>query len=205
MHLFIYGILIGWGVAIPFGPVNLEIVRRNLTYGTKYGLAFGFGACAVDATYMILFALGVLAILSHPMIIKVAGCLGAALLIWFGTKALKSKPQAYNGPAIPQSTKLWRHFRDSYILTMSSPFTIIFWTSISSQIALLAKSEPYALAYMAIGVLTGTSIWELALNGFLHVTRHKLPNSVIHWLNIVGGIILIGMALFSLYYVFVRL
>lgn len=203
MHLFIYGLLIGWGVAIPFGPVNLEIVRRNLTFGTRYGLAFGFGACAVDASYMILFSLGVLAILAHPFVVKSVACLGALVLIWFGLKALKTKPmQAVT--AASYSPKLWRHFLDSYLMTMSSPFTLIFWTSISSQIGLLAKSEPYALVWMASGVLIGTLIWEIFLNSVLHITRHKLPGSLIHWLNIMGAFILFGMAAFSLFYVFLH-
>jgi len=195
--------MIGWGVAIPFGPINLEIVRRNLTYGTKFGLAFGMGACAVDATYMMMFSLGVLAILAHPIVVKVVGCVGAVLLLWFGVRALTATPPK-SAITMPYSTKLWRHFADSYMLTMSSPFTIIFWTSISSQIALLAKSAHYGLAWMATGVLIGTAIWELALNGILHVTRHKLPASIIKWLNTLGGLILIGMAIFSLYYVFIH-
>jgi threonine/homoserine/homoserine lactone efflux protein len=202
MHLFWYGILIGWGVAIPFGPVNLEIVRRNLTYGTRYGLAFGFGACAVDATFMILFSLGVLTLLSHPLIIKTVACIGALLLFWFGSKALRAKP-IQTSHSKPFSTRLSKHFAESYLLTMSSPFTLIFWTSISSQLALLAHTQSYALVWMTAGVLIGTSIWEVTLNTFLHFTRHRLPQNVIQWLNIMGGLILIGMALFSLIYVFI--
>ncbi|MDO8953258.1 MAG: LysE family translocator [Gammaproteobacteria bacterium] len=204
MLLFWYGMLIGWGVAIPFGPINLEIVRRNLTYGTRYGLAFGFGACAVDGTYMLLFSLGVLAILADPAIIKIIGCIGAMVLIWFGIKALRAKPLTLSNATAPNK-RIWRHFADSYLLTMSSPFTLIFWTSISSQLGLLARSEHHALAWMVAGVLFGTLVWEIALNSFLHFTRHRLPASLILWLNRVGGIILIGMAIFSLLYVFIHL
>ncbi len=32
-HL-LFGLLLGWGAAIPIGPMNLEIIRRNLRYGT---------------------------------------------------------------------------------------------------------------------------------------------------------------------------
>jgi threonine/homoserine/homoserine lactone efflux protein len=205
VHLIWYGLLIGWGVAIPFGPINLEIVRRNLTYGTRYGLAFGMGACAVDATFLLLFSLGALAIINHPYIIKSVAVIGALLLIWFGIKALRAKPQQASLQAADYSRKLWRHALESYMLTMSSPFTIIFWTSISSQVALMARAAPHALAWMTFGVILGTLSWEVALNSFLHVTKHRLPSSIIHWLNIAGGLILICMAFFSLYYVFIRL
>ncbi|MDF2690877.1 MAG: hypothetical protein K0S29_732 [Gammaproteobacteria bacterium] len=203
MHLLWYGLLIGWGVAIPFGPINLEIVRRNLTYGTRYGVAFGLGACAVDATYMLLFAVGVLSVLAHPLFIKLVGCIGAILLIWFGLRALRAKPVQVSLQSATYSKQLWRHSAESYMLTMSNPFTIIFWTSISSQIAVMAQHTPHALVWMTLGVITGTFSWEITLNGFLHVTKHRLSLSIIHWLNIFGGLILIGMALFSLFYVLV--
>ncbi len=34
MHFLIFGLLLGLGAAIPIGPVNLEIIRRNLKDGT---------------------------------------------------------------------------------------------------------------------------------------------------------------------------
>jgi threonine/homoserine/homoserine lactone efflux protein len=130
--------------------------------------------------------------------------IGAILLIWFGSRALRAKPQQAVLQDNSYSQKLWHHTLESYMLTMSSPFTIVFWTSISSQVALMARTAPHALLWMAVGVILGTLSWELALNGFLHVTKHRLPLSIIHWLNILGGLILISMAVFSLYYVFIR-
>jgi threonine/homoserine/homoserine lactone efflux protein len=41
MHLLLFGILLGMGAAIPIGPINLEIIRRNLRFGTSFGIATG--------------------------------------------------------------------------------------------------------------------------------------------------------------------
>ena len=38
------GILLGWGVAVPLGPVNVEIARRTLRGGFRAGFFLGMGA-----------------------------------------------------------------------------------------------------------------------------------------------------------------
>jgi threonine/homoserine/homoserine lactone efflux protein len=88
------------------------------------------------------------------------------------------------------------------MMAISSPFSIIFWTSIGSQIALLAHTASYGLEWMVLGVILATISWDFLLNGFLHLARHRLPQAIIHWFNRLGGVILISMALFSLWYVF---
>ena len=47
------GIAIGLSAAAPIGPVNFEIIRRNLTLGLKAGIGFGLGACTADLCYLI--------------------------------------------------------------------------------------------------------------------------------------------------------
>ena len=41
---FARGILLGWGVAVPLGPVNVEIARRTLRRGFRAGFFLGMGA-----------------------------------------------------------------------------------------------------------------------------------------------------------------
>ena len=42
------GLLLGWSVAWPPGPVNAEMIRRGLTRGFRAAAAVGFGACSAD-------------------------------------------------------------------------------------------------------------------------------------------------------------
>jgi len=199
LHHFLLGLIIGWGVAIPIGPMNLEIIRRNLRFGTPYGIAIGFGACTADITYLALLSVGAIAILNHPTILNTVGILGSAILAWFGYNALKLKTNRATNNNQPLATyPLWRHTLEGFAITLLSPFTILFWLSISSQIAILAKSGKYAGFCTGLGVLIGTTSWDLALNTFLHFTRHRLSERTMHLLNILGGLILIGFALFGL-------
>ena len=91
LHALILGLLLGWGAAIPIGPMNLEIIRRNLTYGTRYGVALGLGVCSADITYIALLSFGALVVLNHPLPLAIIGFIGSIILAWFGYNALRLK------------------------------------------------------------------------------------------------------------------
>lgn len=197
MHLLYIGILLGLGAAIPIGPVNLEIIRRNLRFGTAYGVMTGLGACSADITYLILLCLGALAILQYPTVLHAFGFIGCLILIWFAINAFRAKPiEKKETLKLPSLT---RYSIEGYIITMLNPYTILFWASISSQISLTALTNTNALLLTGLGVIVGTVSWVMLLNGLIHFTRHKLTEKTIKWLNYTGGIILLGFAFSGIY------
>lgn len=201
-HL-IFGLLLGWGAAIPIGPMNLEIIRRNLQYGSAYGVALGIGACTADVTYIIILAFGALTILHHVTVLKIIGIVGSLILAWFGVSALKLKSASSNNNAhkalSSQTYPVWRHTIDGYFLTLINPYTVLFWSSVSSQIALLSQGIHYALFYAGLGVLIATLSWIISLNTVLNFTRHRLSAKTMHLLNYLGGILLLIFAALGLW------
>jgi L-lysine exporter family protein LysE/ArgO len=200
LHHFILGLLLGWGAAIPIGPMNLEIIRRNLQLGTRFGVALGLGACSADVTYIILLSLGALTLLNHLLILRILGIVGSLLLAWFGYSALRMKIRAIHVEAAQKAMLLpWRHLIEGYFLTLINPFTVLFWLSVSSQIALATTHSSSAAFHTGIGVMLATVSWITGLNTLLHFTRHRLPERTMHWLNITGGLILIAFAIMGLW------
>ena len=189
----ITGILLGWGAAIPIGPLNLEIIRRNLHYGIASGIALGFGACSGDVTYLILLLVGALTILTHTIILKVFGIVGAGILTWFGYQALKMKVGNESHSALKKKP-LWRHYLEGYALVLVNPYTVLFWISVSSQIALYAQHGLDYSILMGFGVILGVTSWAVGLNVALHHTKHKLSMRTMLWFNRMGGIIILGFA-----------
>lgn len=197
MHLFIYGLILGWGAAIPIGPINLEMMRRNLHYGTLYGIALGVGACSADVTYVVLLCLGALALLTHPMMLNIIGILGSLLLCWFGYKAFFLAAKEDKTKKIKQS-KI-KNIIEGFILTLINPYTILFWGSVSSQLLLVTQGSTQWTVLAATGVIIGTFSWVLCFNVLLKFTRHKLSDNITHWLNRAGGLVLWGFAIFGFY------
>lgn len=200
MHLLIVGLLLGWGAAIPIGPMNLEIIRRNLRGNTACGLSFGFGACSADLLYLVFLAFGTITVITHPTLLKIIGIIGSCILVWFGVTAIRmhSKEQIDRKPLKAQS--VFRHYIDGLLLTLVNPITILFWSSVSVQVAALSQAHTLSVFWLGLGVIVGTLSWASGLNLFLHLTRHRLSAIIMHRLNLIGGVILIGFAAFGFYH-----
>jgi L-lysine exporter family protein LysE/ArgO len=76
------GILLGWGVAVPLGPVNVEIARRTLRGGFRAGFLLGMGAVSVDVMYAAVSSLSLARVLTAPGVSRVIGVAGVLLLIY---------------------------------------------------------------------------------------------------------------------------
>lgn len=205
IHHLLFGLILGWGAAIPIGPINVEIIRRNLNFGTRYGVAFGAGACSADVTYVVLFSLGLLFFLTNITAMKVVSVLGSLILLWFAFQALvlKANASAQDKKLAQTQQVLLRHFLDAYFLTLFNPYTIAFWVSVSAQVTTMARGNSDAVYTLVLGVLLGAFSWALGLNIVLHFTRHRLPQKALQYLNFIGGIILLVFAVVFLLHAFV--
>jgi L-lysine exporter family protein LysE/ArgO len=198
MQYLFYGILLGLGAAIPIGPVNLEMIRRNLRFGTPYGIVTGLGACTADLTYLVLLSAGALTMLQYPDFLRALGVVGSLVLAWFGLSAFRSKPPVLTEQA--RLPSLFRYGMEGYAITLINPFTILFWASISSQISMIALADDTnATLYTGAGVMIGTVSWVIAINSIVHFTRHHLSPRVIQWLNYTGGVIILGFAVLGIW------
>lgn len=204
MHSLLIGIFLGWGAAIPIGPMNIEIIRRNLWIGTSYGVAFGFGACSADLSYFILLSAGALTFLTNPIAIKLIGVLGSLILVWFGIMALRLKVSdsfKIQKANYQSSRPNWTHALHGYFMTLINPSTILFWSSVSAQIALLAHQKSNSANFAALGVIIGTISWMVVLNIVLNFYRQKLTSRAMLWLNKSGGFLLLAFAAIGFYHV----
>lgn len=196
-HILISSLFLGWGAAIPFGPINLEVMRRNLSYGTRFGIGLGLGASSADLTYVLLLSLGILSLLHYPLVLGIIGIGGAAILAWFGWGALRTQPTVATQPGKKVSSVL-KCWWEGYVLTLINPFTILFWGSVSAQLITLTQGKTQAVMLAGGGVILGTVSWIIIFNSILHLTRHKLTPKAALWLNRIGGVILILFAVYSL-------
>ena len=192
MHTVFIGILLGWGAAIPVGPVNLEMARRSLAHHTLAGIVFGLGACSADLIYLIVLCLGAMVFLQHPVLLNSIGLVGSAILLWFAYQAFTALPlSAQQKPAKAQH----KAYVEGLLMTLFNPYTILFWASISSQISLLTGNHDVSLLNAGIGLLIGTVSWVMVWNTIIHVSKKRLSDSFSHRLNQVGGVILLGFGL----------
>ncbi len=83
------GVLLGLSIAAPVGPIGVLTIRRTIGDGFRMGFATGLGAATADATYGLIAAFGLTAIMTlltdHADLIRLVG--GVMLLV-IGGRAL---------------------------------------------------------------------------------------------------------------------
>lgn len=202
LHDFMLGLLLGWGAAIPIGPMNLEIIRRNLRYGFTTGVLFGLGLCSADLVYLMLLSFGALIILQHPLVLKIVSLLGAAILFYFVYLTLKQKPSVDTQATTADFKHYGLHTLQGFLMTCVNPMTVLFWSSVSATVAMISQHNSLTVVILGLGVFAGACSWMLSLNTALHFVRHRLSVNTVRWMNYSGALFLAVFAVISLYHAF---
>ncbi len=198
MHFVLFGILLGLGAAIPIGPVNLEIARRNLQLGFWYGIFTGLGAIMADLLYLCILSAGALQLLQHKSVLFWINLIGSAVLAWFGIQALRASTLPHLSAKL-QRKPLKYYLIAGFGMTLFNPYTILFWASVSSQTVVITQQHGNVALLAGIGVILGTLSWIVFLNTVIHCSRHYLSGTIERGLNLAGGFILLGFAVFGVF------
>ncbi len=205
LHFVVFGLLLGWAGAIPIGPVNLEIMRINLSKGLRFGMSFGLASCIADITYLALFASGLSVLFDFHQAIKTIAIVGACVLCFFAfstfrglAKTTKVESDVHLAAKVEKSRSLWRYGLGGFSMTMVNPFTVLFWISISTQAATVSEQAPSGIWWVGLGVLAGTTSWAVLLNFIMHWTRHKISARWMNRLSFSGALLLLVFAAYTL-------
>nr|WP_314118477.1 LysE family translocator [uncultured Campylobacter sp.] len=191
MQSFIQGILMGLGVSVPIGPVNVLIMSYALRSYTK-ALCLGLGAMSADMLYLALSAFGISQLAKIPIVFACISVFGAAFLLYI---ALGIYRQAKRSVQI-QSVERGSHvavFGKGFLLNIFNPYVIMFWLSVSASIG--RERFALALAGLVSGILAWITLFPLAI----YLARSKLPNIVVRAFAYISAFILVFFALKLLY------
>src|SRR5215469_17446660 len=93
VSVFVKGLIAGFLIAAPVGPINVMCVRRTIVHGRVVGIVSGLGAAAADTLFAAIAAFGLTFIHDFLMREKVwFGIGGAALLVIIGLRILIATP-----------------------------------------------------------------------------------------------------------------
>ena len=197
LSFLLKGILIGFSIAAPVGPIGVLCVRRSIANGGKLGLATGLGAAGADAVYGCVAGFGLTAVSNFLIGQKFSlGFLGGMFLCFLGIRTLISRP--VEEPAEVRSRGLFSAFLSTFFLTITNPMTILSFVAIFAALG-LGKSPNYINATALVGgVFAGSALWWLLLSSGAAFFRSKVTLSWMGLLNRVSGIIIFSFGIFSL-------
>jgi len=190
LGLLLRGIVIGFSIAAPVGPIGVLCIRRTLTDGRAAGLATGLGAATADAIYGCLAAFGLTALtgalVGAQAWIRV---IGGLFLLYLGVRTFLATPG--DRPAEAKASGLLGAYASTFLLTLTNPMTILSFVAVFAALGLgTTHPEPPSAAVLVLGVFVGSAIWWLTLSGGVAVFRNRFNAARLVWVNrISGGII----------------
>ena len=197
LSLFPCGLMIGFAIAAPVGPIGVLCIRRSLADGQAIGLATGLGAATADALYALLAALGLTAV-GQVMSDQATGIrlVGGFALCFLGAKTLRSAPAALTeGTGGP--VRLAGAYATTVGLTLANPATILSFAAIFAGLD-ASQGKGGAALILVVGVFLGSALWWLILSSGAGLARRRVTPAALRWVNVASGVVLIGFGLIAL-------
>lgn len=195
VNLFVKGVIIGFSIAAPVGPIGILCIRRSLQFGRLSGFISGLGAAIADVIYGAVAAFG-LNVISNFIL----SCqswfrwFGGIFVLYLGLRTFFYSPKEKN-LSVSHKTLL-SDFVSTFILTMINPMTIL------SYMAIFVGSGCFEVAdnfrngtFILTGIFFGAAFWWLLLSGGVGFFRNKVSLPWMKRINYLAGSIIV---LFSL-------
>ncbi len=190
MVTFIDNFILGIALALPLGPVTLEIARRGLKHGLAESLKAATGSFAAELTYFSLVYLGLAQFAQNTYVKYILGLLGVGFLLKLGYDSLK---EYFSHHSTKSKSLKTNPYLAGFSITFFNPSNFFMWAGIIGGFFVQNTS-----LFVSSGVLYGIF---LSLFGIAFVSglgrKHVTPNGM-KYVSLVAGLFLIfyGLRLF---------
>ena len=198
LTIFLKGIMIGFAMAVPIGPIGIMCIRKTLTEGRLRGLVIGLGAATADMLYGCVAAFG-LTIISNTLVSQKIWIrlVGGALLLFLGVRTFRALPA---DPKIPikSSSGILRSYLTTVFLTLTNPMTVFAFIAIFAALGLGTGLSYLSAAALVVGVFIGSGLWFFLLSSGVTLFRKKLDLAGLQWVNKIAGILIIISGVYAI-------
>jgi len=195
--LLIKGVIIGFTIAAPVGPIGVLCIRRTLADGRLPGFVSGLGAATADAGYGAVAAFGLTLITDFLM--EGASWLrliGGAFLLFLGIRTFFARPAERAAPA--RNGGLVGAYASTLFLTLTNPTTILSFAAIFVGLGVGSTNDALSAMLLVLGVFLGSALWWFVLSGTAGLFRAKLSAGGLRWVNRVSGTIIAAFGVLAL-------
>lgn len=170
------GLVLGWSVAWPPGPINAEIIRRVLLPRTQGGgfwpaWQVGLGACTGDFLWALGVAAGAGALLASPRLHLALGVISFCLLLFLAFnfargawRTARATTQIIPSAPTKKPMNSARGYLLGFLMALTSPWNVGFWFAVVGGQGAAQKQTSFLNSLvLAIAVVSGAITWTLVL------------------------------------------
>ena len=200
MLLWFKGIMIGFAIAAPVGPIGLLCIQRTLTRGRWSGVLSGLGAASADALYGCIAGFGLAALAGLLLAWQTELQIGGGLfLLYLGGQTWRMPLAITPAQAQPTRVGLLGDYLSTLALTLTNPVTILAFLAIFAGLGLAAEQRDFiAAAWLVSGVFLGSLLWWLFLAGAVGLVRGRLTPTRLRWVNRASGVLIAGFGVWAM-------
>ena len=195
MKSLLKGLLTGLFLQLAIGPVFFFILGITINNSFDNAIFAIIAVTIVDYLYISLSLAGLSKVIENNRIKTILGVVSSIVLIFFSLLILKN---AFHSLSISQTSTQWtpvKSFISCFLLTLSSPLTIFFWTGIFSAKAIEYQFTKKQLVVFGIGAGSATLIFMMSTMFVLSLFRTSINLNIIKVLNSIVGLLLLYYAI----------
>ena len=188
---------LGLTLAAPIGPVNSARIDKGIKNGFWHAWIVGAGSMIADAIFMVLVYIGMVKFLEIPIVQIFLWLFGGFVLIYSGVESVLQANKILLNP-YRNKDSLLSCFLTGFIMSVTSPLSILFWLGIyGSILAKTASSYGTSQLFIYSGMIfLGLTCWDffvaLLTNGF----RRFLTEKSLRLISITSGVSLVGFGVY---------
>jgi len=188
---FIKGLIIGFSIAAPVGPIGLLCIRRTLAYGRVSGLVTGLGAATADSFYGAVAGFGLTTVAAF-LLREEQWFRGVGGLFLLGLGIYTALARRSSRAAEAKDAGLLWDYASTMALTLTNPLTILSFAAIFTGLGIVRAHSHPAAALLVLGVFCGSAAWWLILSAAVSATRRHFSPATMRLVNVASGVIICG-------------
>lgn len=196
----ITGLIAGFLVSIPVGPINLTIINEGARRGFKWALMIGLGSVAMESIYCAIALTGFSAFLELPVVKSAMELLSFLFLLYLSWKyfSAKSIPEhVHSADVIEAKLHPRGAFLTGFVRVLGNPTVLLLWMTLTATFLAhnwVDRTMDDRVSCV-LGVAGGAALWFLLLSWGVSKGHGKMSSKVLLRMEHVSGAILLAAAL----------
>ncbi len=198
LEAFLTGLISGFLVSIPVGPINVTIIHEGGGRGFLWGFLIGAGSVLMESVYCALGFAGFSGLFTSNIAVAFLQLASFALMTYLGCKyvfAKEMKTTSRSAERIEERLHPHTAFWTGFVRTLGNPGVLLLWVALSATFLSHEWVDPnWTSKSICIGgVAAGGLVWFSFLSYVVSIGhRHLSDKALLNMSRTAGGLLLVA-------------
>lgn len=194
------GLVAGFLVSIPVGPINLTIINEGARRGFKWAIMIGLGSVLMESIYCAIALAGFSGLLGLPVVRAAMELISFMFLLFLAWKFFSAKSipdHVRSADVIEQKLHPHSAFMTGFVRVLGNPSVLLLWMTLSASFLShnWVDDSVRDRAACVLGVAAGATVWFFLLSWGVSKGHGKFSPRVLLRIEHVSGAIMLLAAL----------